>query len=171
MSDVGEPCDPVCQERGIPPHLHQAGRAVDPYFEPGELLYRRHKSPEPDLTDVINFKKMSVNRRKYCEGPEDVLWNDQQGGKYPDRAVFALPVAALSLQVNHPDQKNHPYSFRLKPIHKPNQCNYPHTEITAFRVMANGSEEEIADIKPPSVKLQMRTELAEHLELHYRVGS
>ena len=37
--------------------------------------------------------------------------------------------------------------------------------------MANGSEEELADIKPPSVKLRMRTELAEYLELHHRVDS
>lgn len=171
MSVPDERCDLICQERGIPSYLHQNGRQVDPDFDSGEFLYRRNRSQEPELMDVLNFKRMSVNRQKYCEGPEDVLWNDEQGGKYPDRAVFALPVAALSLRIAHPDQKNHPYSFSIKPIHKPKQCNYPHTEVTAFRVMANGSEEELADIKPPSVKLRMRQELAEHLELHYRDDS
>lgn len=171
MSAPKEHCDPVCQERGIPPHLHQAGRAVDPEFDARELLYRRHRSQEPELTQLINFKRMSVNRQKYCVDPEDVLWNDDQGGKHPDSFVFALPVEALSLKFDHPDQKNHPYSFCLKPVHKPKKCNYAHSEITAIKVVSDGSEEELADIKPPSVKLRMRTELAEYLELHHRVDS
>ncbi len=171
MSAPEEHCDPVCRDRGIPTHLHQAGRAVDPEFDSGEFLYRRDISPELELTRVINFKRMSVNRQKYCQNPADVLWNDKEGGRYPDQAVFALPVDALSLRIKHPDQKNHPYSFGLKAIHKPEQCNYPHTEVTAIKVIADGSEEELTDIKPPSVKLRMRTELAEFLELHHRVNS
>lgn len=163
-------CDPVCQERGIPSHLHQAGRPVDPEFDAEERLYRRNRSQEPELTDVINFKRMSVNRQKYCEGPGDVLWNDDEGGKHPDQAIFALPVAALSLRIDHPDPKNHSYSFGLKPVHQPKQCNYAHTEVTAFRIMANGVEEELPDIKPTSVKLRMRQELAEYLEPHHPVS-
>lgn len=165
MTDSEEHCDSVCEARGIPSHLHQVGRAIDPEFDDCELLYRRHRSAMPELTDVINFKRMSVNRQKYCEGAEDVLWNDKEGGKHLDQHVFALPVAALSLRFEHPDQKGNPYSFGLKPLHKPEQCNYSHTEITAFKVMVDGSEEELADIKPPSIKLRMRMELSEYLEL------
>jgi len=164
-------CDPVCHERRIPSHLHQAGRVVDLEFDSGEFLFRRDMSPETEPAKVLNFKRMSVNRQKYCQSPADVLWNGQEGGRYPDRAVFALPVDALSLQIKHPDQKNHPYSFGLKAIHKPLLCNYPHSEVTAIKMTSDGSEEELADIKPTSVKLQMRTELAEYLELVHRVGS
>lgn len=170
MSDQEGQCDPVCRERGIPSHLHQAGRPVDPDFEAQERLYRRSRSKQVEPASLINFRRMSVNREKYCQTPEDVLWNDDAGGKHPDEAIFALPVAALSLRIPHPE-KDHPYSFGLKPIHQPKQCNFAHTEITAFRIMSDGTEEELPDIKPTSVKLQMRQELVEYLELHHPVGS
>lgn len=163
MSDSEEHCDSECQERGIPPHLHQVERQEDPEFDPSELLYRRAQSPEVEPTAAINFKRMSVNRQKYCESPEDVLWNDKEGGKYPDQAIICLPVAALSQVVEHPEE---PYSFGLKPIHKPEQCNYPHTEVTALKIMEDGSEETLAEIRPKSIKLRMRTELAEYLEVY-----
>jgi hypothetical protein len=156
--------DPECAAKGIPEHLHRVGREPDPVFESDELLYRRFPLNKPDLTAAISFKRMSVNRGKYCNSPDDVLWNSTDGGRLEGFGVLEFEVGALGLTVRHPHD---PVSFALRPDHTPEPCNYPHTEVVAFAVSAaDGTETAIQDIKPPSVKLRFR----EHLQNLARIA-
>jgi hypothetical protein len=69
-------CDEECARKGIPDHLHQLERGVDLDFPDDELLFRRFRFSNADLTSAIKFNEMSVNRAKYCKDPDDVLWDD-----------------------------------------------------------------------------------------------
>jgi len=156
--------DRECDEKGIPPHLHQCGRAADPEFtDPREFLYRRIPSgSEGDLTKAIQFNRMSVNRGKYCKTPDDVLWNDEAGGRHVGYRVIRFPVGALDGAWEHPQQA---IAFVLRPEHKPTRCNYPHTEVVAFERGGEGNLKSLAKIKPPSVKLRIREHLRPFLTL------
>lgn len=152
--------DPECEAKGIPRHFHQLERPVDPVFDGGELLYRRYPAGTPDLTAAISFERMSVNRGKFCESADDALWNDEDGGRYSGCGVFALPVQALDVMEKHPQED---YHFALRPEHRPNRCNYPHSEVVATKVLPNGTEESLGEIKPKSVKLKLREALRDYL--------
>lgn len=161
------PSDSECDNIGIPPHLHRSGREIDDSFEEdNELLYRRisAKDEMTDLTTVINFRRMSVNRAKYCENPRDVLWNDEEGGTHDGFGVVSFPVGALKDSWEHPDPK-HSYAFTLKPTHAPTRCNYSHSEIVAYKINENGSIEILSDIKPSSIKLRIREHIRRFLKL------
>lgn len=80
MSEQNEIPDSECEEKGIPTHLHQVGREPDDTWDEKEILYRRIRKNTPDLTAEIKFDRMSVNRSRYCKGPDDVLWNEREGG-------------------------------------------------------------------------------------------
>ncbi len=153
-------CDPECEAMGIPRHLHQLERPVDPVFDGEELLYRRYPAGTPDLTAAISFERMSVNRGKYCESADDTLWDDRDGSRYSGCGVFALPVQALDVMEKHPQED---YRFTLRPEHRPNRCNYLHSEVVATKVLPDGTEESLADIKPKSVKLKLRQALRDYL--------
>ena len=159
-------CDEVCSSKGIPEHLHQLGREVDPDFPDEELLFRRFRFSNADLTSAIKFNEMSVNRAKYGLSPDDVLWNDDAGGKYDGYGVVQFPVAALNGEWRHPDERKVPITYRLTPLHKPRQCNYPHSEVTAIEFNRESQTAQSAkDIKPTSVKMKIR----EHLQAHVKI--
>lgn len=161
MSEIDADCD----AKGIPRHLHRLGRPIDPDFEDTELLYRRILVGIPDLAAAISFERMSVNRGKYCESADDALWNDKEGGRYAGFGVLAIPVRAFNLQEKHPDQQNHPYAFTLRPEHKPESCNYPHSEVVATKVLSDGTEEPLLEIKPKSVKHALRKALRDSISV------
>lgn len=159
-------CDEECSIKGIPDHLHQLGRVVDPDFSDGELLFRRFRFSDVDLTSTIKFNDMSVNRENHGHGPDDALWNDVAGGRYEGYGVLQFPVAALSGTWGHPDGQKFPIDYSLKPSHVPRQCNYPHSEVTAVEFdRKDGTSRFPKDIKPTSVKMRIR----EHLQPHVRV--
>ncbi len=159
--------DADCDAKGIPAHLHQMGRAADPHFGSAELLFRRFRQGTPDLTAAISFERMSVNREKYCQSPDDALWNDVQGGRYEGFGVIAMPVGALQVFEKHPGED---YRFSLKPEHTPNRCNYPHTEVVATKVLPDGTEEALPEIKPKSVKLALRKALRDSISVAQDAG-
>lgn len=160
------PCDEECSSKGIPDYLHQLEREIDPDFSDDELLFRRFRFSNADLTSAIKFNEMSVNRQKHGSGPDDVLWNDEEGGRHDGYGVVQFPVAALKGEWRHPDERSVPVTYNLKPLHVPRKCNYPHSEVTAFEF---NRETQIAqpakDIKPTSVKMRIR----EHLQAHVRI--
>jgi hypothetical protein len=149
--------DPQCEAKGIPRHLHCLNRSAEPFFETTELLYRRFSSEViDDLTAAISFERMSVNRQKFCHSPDDVLWNDKEGGQYAGCGVLAIPVAALDIRISHAHED---YSFTLRPEHCPEPCNYPHSEVIATKVLPDGTEVPLREIRPKSVKLAIRKAL------------
>lgn len=156
-----EPCDEECSSKGIPGHLHQLAQLVDSGFLSEELLYCRFKFYEADLTAVIKFNRMSVNRGKFCKSPDDVLWNDKIGGRYENVGVVQFPVSALQGSWAHPNDKQFPVTYSLEPEHKPERCNYPHSEVVTMELnRETGTSTSVSKIKPPSVKLEIR----EHLQ-------
>lgn len=159
-------CDEKCSSKGIPDHLHQLGRGVDPNFPDEELLFRRFRFTDADLTSAIKFNEMSVNRERHGYGPDDVLWNDEAGGRHEGYGVIQLPVSALNGEWKHPDERKFPITHKLVPQHKPRQCNYPHSEVTAFEFNRETEITQMAkDIKPTSVKMRIR----EHLQTLVRI--
>lgn len=157
------PSDPDCEAKGIPVHLHQCARSPDQNFEEDELLYRRTPNTHGDLTAAIKFNRMSVNRGKYCEEPNDTLWNEKEGGTHDGFGVISFPVGALSGSWPHKELEN--VLFSLLPEHTPDRCNYPHTEIIANRKEVDGSVIPLANIKPSSTKLAIREALARFLKV------
>jgi hypothetical protein len=142
------------------------GRGVDQDFPDDELLFRRFRFSNADLTSAIKFNEMSVNREKHGRGPDDVLWNDEEGGRYEGYGVVQFPVSALNNEWRHPDERKVPITYRLTPLHKPRQCNYPHSEVTAYESNRETQTTQLAkDIKPTSVKMRIR----EHLQSHVRI--
>jgi hypothetical protein len=156
--------DSDCDAKGIPAHLHREERPADPVFDAAEPLYRRFRLGTPDLTAAISFARMSVNRGKYCESPDDVLWNDEEGGRYEGFGVLSLPVKALQRREKLPHEDSH---FTLKPEHDPTRCNYPHTEVVATKVSSAGDEEELPEIRPKSVKLALRKALRDAISVAF----
>jgi hypothetical protein len=155
-------CDPTCEAKGIPRHLHQLDRPVDSNFDAKELLYRRFPTDCEDLTAAISFERMSVNRGKYCLSPDDALWNDKEGGRYSGVKVMAFTVQALLLLEKHPQEN---YQFSLRPEHKPESCNYSHSEVVATKVLPDGAEESLEEIRPKSVKLALRQALRDAISI------
>ncbi|MCC5841553.1 MAG: hypothetical protein JJT96_15670 [Opitutales bacterium] len=136
--------------------------AVDE-FSPEEVLYRRYRLVEPDLTAAISFNRMSVNRSNFCTGADDVLWNGEVGGRFEDFGVIEIDMEGLLETVDHPSL---PVSFRLKAQHEPTQCNYPHSEVIAVEVnQPDGPERELSGIKPTSVKLKFRENLQRFIKV------
>ncbi len=159
-------CDEECSSKGIPDHLHQVERGVDPDFPDDEFLFRRFRLSAPDLTSVIKFNEMSVNRARYGQSPDDVLWNDESGGRHEGCGVVQFPVAALNGEWRHPEEQKVPITYSLKPLHKPQRCNYPHSEVTAFEFNRDTKVTQAAkDIKPTSVKMRIRENLQAHVKI------
>jgi len=57
---------------------------------------------------------------------------------------------------DHPDALTK-ISYGLKPLHEPQRCNYPHSEVVVHQFDAkDGSATPVTKIKPPTVKLKIR---------------
>jgi hypothetical protein len=154
--------DPDCHGKGIPEHLHRLDRAPDPDFSGSELLFRRFTLGNEAMKAVIGFNRMSFNREKQGNGPDDALWNCEEGGRYDGCGVVELPVAALNLKWKHPTEQNTVYY--LRPEHAPTNCNYPHTEVVVYKE-ENGEVSPQNEIKPTSVKARIREDLGKHLRV------
>jgi hypothetical protein len=146
--------DPECAAKGIPEHLHQCGRSANQQFDAGELLYRRVRLPCQELTAAISFdrKSSSVNRSKYCHSSDDVLWNDEHGGRHEGYDVLQFPADAFEGKKWQTEDNRQ--SFTIEVFHDPKKCNYPHSD---FRFIRNGQETD--KVKPGSIKMQIREHL------------
>lgn len=154
--------DPACAAKGIPQHLHRVGRPADHVFQDTEFLYRRFRIGEPDPASAISFNRMSVNREKFCNSADDTLWNDKDGGRHEGYGVIKFPVGALNLKKKHPQED---FFFSLKPEHHPEDCNYSHSEVTSIKILEDGSEEALSEIRPKSVKLAIRKALRDAISV------
>ena len=111
------PSELECDVPAVPSHLHRRSRPVDENFEDGEKLFRRHQLPERRIKAIITFDGMSVNRSKYCKGPEDALVNVETGDLYSGYGVVSFAVsdvAQLLETVSTPPDIAGGYSCRVK---------------------------------------------------------
>jgi hypothetical protein len=160
-------CDEACSKRGIPVHLHQLDRTANQDFsDPEELLWRRFPFEAEDLTSIISFNGMSVNRQKDGESPDDVLWDTVNGGRHHGYGVVEFSVGSLQRCWDHPEPVGNPLTFSLVPEHKPEQCNYPHSEVVAHLYNRSTTELQcLTKIKPTSVKLKIREDLQSSIRI------
>jgi hypothetical protein len=154
--------DPECLEKGIPEHLHQLDEEPDNEFDAAELLFRRFTFGMETLKQIIVFKRMSVNRANHGRGPDDALWNCEEGGRHNDCGVAQFAVGALDQKWEHPTEAN--ISYSLRPEHVPLKCNYPHAEVVVYKE-ENGTATAQNEIKPTSVKTRIREELGKLLKV------
>lgn len=154
-------CDESCREKGIPDHLHALARENDQEFQGDEILYRRYKLSSPDLTAAISFNRMSVNRGKYSQSWDDVLWDDDNGGRHDGYGVIEVKVADFEGSWDHPNQEEFPVGYSFIIQHKLKKCNYPHSEVVVVQSdKESGIDEEVTEIKPTSIKLKIRQYLS-----------
>ena len=111
--------------------MYRQGRAVDPVFEPTEVLYHRiavggAAGTRPDGFD-IRLPEASVNRGKYSL-PEDVLYPN-----YFHLGVAEFPVSAIPAPLDFKDQQGSTKRYELTIQHDPQEDNYAHSELRAFR--------------------------------------
>lgn len=163
-----------CLALGIPERLHTNNRNIDPNFDEDECVYRRFKVPGPKETwsmagnepsaRIFDLSEDSYNRSKYCEQPDDVLFNvrPEDGGKhYDDAGIISLQVnqlrdAATEFLVTENGNRRR-FTFSVE--HDPLLCMYPHTNVN---VMENGK---LAPKRPPSLKSAFRLMLRDYLEI------
>jgi hypothetical protein len=155
--------DPKCSSLGIPARLHQLSKSPVEDFDASELLFGRY-NPE-EIVDVglaaaaISFQNdgMSVNRGRFCNSPEDVLYNVTEGGKhYGHRYLIFSTGSLLGFLWRHPDV---PQDYSLKVVHDPEQCMYPHSLVKLLcERVAKGVKErqEVEGIKSPRRKLELK---------------
>jgi hypothetical protein len=132
--------DPSCRRIGIPSRLHTGDRSPDPAFSDKELLYRRYKLhdvqvskkpfPENLWSVSISFKRgLSVNRQKYSAHPADVLFEVNSGDHYKDDGVCELNLAGLNEWSKGQREDTIPPEYTLEVVHEPTRCMYPHTSV------------------------------------------
>lgn len=144
--------DGDCSDLGIPQHLHTGSRIPDGEFLADEILYRRYRpagSDEAPPVEAFSTSRMSDNRSKFSSKLEDVLYDGCSGKHYLDWSIAKIPVNCLNeAEWQHPDQ---PIAYRLKVVHRPEKCMYPHSEVV---VLQDG--EEIDKVKPTTIKQKIR---------------
>jgi hypothetical protein len=111
--------------------MYRKGRPVDAEFLPSELLYYRISvtgpiGSRPDGVD-IRLPEDSVNRGKYSE-PGDVLFPE-----YFHLGVAEFPVSKIPAPRSFTDQQGNTRDYELKVEHDPEEENYAHSEVRAFR--------------------------------------
>jgi hypothetical protein len=111
----------------IPPQLLRNGRSEDQSFLATEELYRRCRDwplNEQKSGIAFQFPDISVNRQKYCEDPCWTLLPNHE----PLRVIaFKVGDIPSKLTAEHNSQV-----FEFRPVHKPEDENYSHSEVTTF---------------------------------------
>ena len=155
--------DPACDAIGIPQHLHTTDKVVVEAFQADERLFRRFPAGK-DLAESISFdrKNSSTNRSSMCNA-DDALWNCEIGGRHENFGVLSIPANIFN---GRTWKSTEPAIFAVTVFHSPTPCNYPHTD---FRILKNG--EETIQIKPSSVKLQIRQFLVESQAIKVEIAA
>lgn len=151
--------DPACSAFNIPARLHRAGRAAIPDFTPEELLYRWFVPTPGTIEEGWIWSPMSgdmsTNRQRYSERPDDVLYDTTEGEHRFDKAeiaTFRVDQIEQIIMV-HPNDGSKIY--RLKVIHSPEPCMYPHSHA---EVLLNGQVIP-ANKLPKSLRTALRRKL------------
>ena len=170
MSDIEKPCSVL----NIPARLHTAGRLKDPNFDEDEVVYRRFSVPGPKeawsmagndpSVNIFKLNEDSYNRSKYCEEPEDVLFNvipEDDGRHYTDAGILSLQIQKLKESESEfiITENGNKRRFTFSIEHDPLPCMYPHTNVN---IMENG---EIAPKRPTSLKFAFRLMLRDYLKI------
>jgi len=156
---------PTCSELGIPSHLHRNGRGIDPHFEPEEHYYRRFKRTVHNVPvvgedgrisgSIVSTRNMSGNREKYCNSPDDVLYDINSADHFFAWGIWEVKISKVEgLRFNHPVEAR---AYTVRVVHEPEDCMYPHSII---RVLENG--EPVPRIKSNMVKTKIREAIAHH---------
>jgi len=127
-----------CNYQHVPARLHTGEKLPIPNFEVGEHIYRRCKEEEianPFLT--IDLKELSVNRRGLAGNTiseeADVLINitADNAENYPLQ-VCTMVIRDLNVESGTYDKDfnqekgGQNYVAKVKLIHDPDKCMYPH---------------------------------------------
>lgn len=159
-----------CEELEIPTRLRKNGQEAIPHFQDGELLFRWF---EPNVqidfegrigTSALKgaFKpphETSVNRSNLCNYSTDVLYNHKNLPHRFNHGVIQAKVNTVigcefSATENLENEKFQ-VNIKLGVQHVPEECMYPHTNITVYK---NG-ELIKNDIKSKILKADIRDEL------------
>lgn len=154
--------DPHCTRLGIPSHMHREERPFMEFVLSEELLFRRFNlQNEATVTACIRFKEMSVNREK-LSAPDDVLFNTERSGRHEGHGVVELSVASLRAPTEDGCWRldGVPGAYELRVVHTPDQCNYAHCEVVAYK-----DGEKQANIKPTTMKLAIRRDLTHQIKI------
>ena len=141
----------------IPPQLLRHGRPDDQEFLATEELYRRCANwplNEHRSGIAFPFPDFSVNRQKYCENPYWTLLPDHHNLRVISFLVGDIPaelIAEHNMQV-----------FNFRPVHRPEDDNYSHSEISTFL-----DGEQITNEPPRALRKKFRQLLAERCKLAY----
>jgi len=141
----------------IPAAMRQGGRHQDPHFYKEEYLYRRIPDviwDDPNLDfpfdiDAMKLPDISTGRSKYGH-PE---WLRVGHERFEHWAVVGFQVQDI------PPERWSAGVFRYvyRPVHLPEELNYPHAEVRAFE-QTDGGEKHI----------QMEGMLPEEADLEWR---
>jgi len=117
-------------ETGIPDRLLRKGRPPCQHFEPDEQLFHRiqkqHILDEGGVVSLgVRSRCFSVNRGRFSE-PEDVLLPCHH-----DHGICAFTVADVPKGPCRPTPS--PYTYTFDVVHEPEEENYAHSEVRAFR--------------------------------------
>ncbi len=118
----------------LPDYMLQRECQPDPIFASEEFLYRRvpkdtwgdsdmWEDEDIDL-DCIEFPDMSVTRQKY-DPPDAARW---ERGRHVDWGVIGFRVGDIPGSI--PFQGA--FIYKMRPVHKPERRNYPHSEVQVF---------------------------------------
>lgn len=142
----------------LPAGMRRHGRPVDPAFDAAEELYLRVRSEHVDndlvLHAAIRLPVQSVNRQKYCDAPEWVL--------YP--TYFGSGIAAFYRR-DVPETLQSPGDvlYRFAVEHVPEEENYAHSEVRAYKEGMHVFNAKLEVNR--QVKTQFRIRLAEAMRI------
>lgn len=146
-----------CDGLNIPKRLHQNNKSTIPKFDPEEKLFRRFSpdmilpNGEVSITAIDRSSGLSFNREYNCGKPEDVLYNIITGEHFFSFRVGSIKVRLIESYECNFQQPNAKYNVKM--IHKPEECMYPHSEVSIIRTTTQGTFD--GDI-PSSKKLEFR---------------
>lgn len=165
--------DELCEAFGIPPRLRLNSREADSFNNESEKLYRWFAPNTEYLSDgrlsestigqvFSPPSNISCNRSNFCYYPTDVLYNASEHlhrNNYGVIQTFIKNVKNHTFEFLQTTQNNETVKIEIKLDieHKPEECMYPHSEITIYR---NG-EKLTNQVKPPRLKTLLRRKLIE----------
>jgi len=138
----------------VPERLRRQGRPVDPHFHPTERLFLRvaQANLAADgilLPAAIRFPDFSVNREKYSE-PHDVILFDPTAGI----ACFKVEDIPSDLSSEHGPC----HQFLVE--HVPEDDNYAHSEVRTYR-----GGERPSRVKSKTMKTRFRNALFSKIKI------
>jgi hypothetical protein len=166
----------MCEKCGvlnIPERLWRNERAIDNDFK-DDSLYRRFIVFGDKLTwsssnlshVVFKLDRDSYNKSSLCTEPNDVLYNTRlvdNGVHYVNFGILELPCHSLDQINDIPvvlELNGTKRIFKLQPVHSPEDCMYPHSEILIYE-----GDVEVNIKTPKSIGVILRDVLIEKINI------